>query len=157
MKFEMYESLWNTGGPTGSDFIHDYIPEDVPDNSLANYRHHHKIWKTILESSIHPGAIRFKNYLMNLYGKEKNGKKELNTELISRNMAFAIVSVQNSKHGPAAKEAGLHLFRSAHEVRVALDETHCLEDPEILDIVEMFEEVTRGKEKNASMKKVSSK
>jgi len=84
MKFEQYESLWNFGGPSGGDFVHDYVPQHLPDNSQADYRSHHKIWKTILDSSIDPGAKRFKNYLMKKFGIMKNGKLELDTELISR-------------------------------------------------------------------------
>jgi len=57
--------------------------------------------------------------------------------------------LHNSKHGQDAREVDIKLLRSAREVREALAITQCIEDPDILNIVEMFEEVTRGTE-NAS-------
>ena len=62
----------------GIPVVHkDYIPEDLPDNTEADYRSHHKVWKSILDSSIHPGAKRFRNYLMGRLGTvKKNGQKK---------------------------------------------------------------------------------
>lgn len=145
MKFEMYETLWNTGGPTNEDFVKDYVPNILPENSRKEYKTHHETWKTILDSSVHPGAIRFKKYLTTKFGKNKNGKIELNTEVISRNIAFAVVLMNNSKHNGEALEVGISIFKSAQDVRDALVLTECLLDSDILDVIEMFEEITRGK------------
>jgi len=119
----------------GIPVVHkDYIPEDLPDNTEADYRSHHKVWKSILDSSIHPGAKRFRNYLMGRLGTvKKNGqKKELNTEVVSRNIAFAIVMFQNSKRGREVEELDMVVFNTAQDVTKALSETKCIEDPDIL-------------------------
>jgi len=59
-------------------------------------------------------------------------KKELNTEVVSRNIAFAIVMFQNSKRGREVEELDMVVFNTAQDVTKALSETKCIEDPDIL-------------------------
>ena len=140
MKLEIYEVLWKSGGPTSTDYDPTFQPGGLPDNSLRDYRKHHQEWNTILSSSVHPGAIRFKKALEKIYGAKYNG------EIISRNIAVSIVFLQNLKHGAAAKEVGLDLLENPDQLVQVLSDWRCLEAPDQLTVVKIFEQVTTGKE-----------
>jgi hypothetical protein len=72
MKFEAYETVWNTGGPTSVNFDPEIVPPLIPENSQSDYRKHHVKWNTIFKSSVHPGAIRFREALKQEYGAKYN-------------------------------------------------------------------------------------
>jgi hypothetical protein len=52
------------------------------------------------------------------------------------------VFLQNSKHGPSAKEACVEFLENAEHLVKVLKEWKCLVDDDLLDVVKLFEKVT---------------
>ena len=80
---------------------------------------------------------------LGLYNEMCYTKISLNT--LFRNMALAMVFLNNANYGAAASLDGVELLMpNAEELVAALQERKSLRDPDLLQILRLFEEVTTG-------------